>query len=387
MSKYLKLNSATVQICLIFFSWKVLLILISLLAIQFIPLGYTDRFLGGGSENFKLAPELFSWANFDGEHYLSIAIFGYKGLEQAFFPVFSMLISFFAKPFSEGLLSSLINSTIVGLIISNASFLIALLLLYDLIRIDFSKKIAFLVITLIVFFPTSFYLGALYNESLFLLLAVLSFYSARKKKWFLASVFGMIASATRIFGVLLLPALLIEVYLQKEKISRSFWLVLIPLGLGAYMMYQYLTIGDGLAFYHIQPLVGEQRQSNLVVLPQVYFRYLKMMFTVDLHSPIYQTILLEFIVGIVFFILPVYGYFKKIRLSYLFYAFIGFLITTVQGSFSSVPRYVLVFFPSFIALALWLNQYPKLFKIILFIIFFIGLILESTLFFRVYWVA
>lgn len=387
MNKYLKLNSTTVRICLIFFSWRVLLILISILAIKFVPLGYTDRFLGGGSENFKLAPELFSWANFDGEHYLSISIFGYKGLEQAFFPVFPMLISFFAKPFSEGLLSSLINSTIVGLIISNSAFLIALLFLYDLLKIDFSKKIAFLVISFIVFFPTSFYFGALYNESLFLLLTVLSFYNARKKRWFLASIFGMVASATRIFGILLLPALLIEAYLQKEKISKSFWLILIPLGLGAYMMYQYLTIGDPLAFYHIQPLVGEQRQSNLVVLPQVYFRYIKMIFTVDLNSPIYQTVLLEFIVGIVFFILPVYGYFKKIRLSYLFYGFVGFLTTTVQGSFSSVPRYVIVFFPSFIALTLLLNNLPRFLRVLIFLGSILLLIIETTLFLRGYWVA
>ncbi|MDO8639251.1 MAG: mannosyltransferase family protein [Candidatus Daviesbacteria bacterium] len=387
MDKYLKLNSTTVQICLIFFSWKVLLILISILAIKFIPLGYTDRFLGGGAENFKLAPELFSWANFDGEHYLSISIFGYKGLEQAFFPVYPLLISIFAQPFSPDLLSSLINSTLVGLIISNASFLLALLFLFNLLRIDFSKKIAYLTPILILIFPTSFYFGAVYNESLFLLLSVLSFLSARKGRWFLASVFGMVASATRIFGILLLPALLIEVYLQKEKISKSFWLILIPLGIGAYMMYQYLTIGDPLAFYHIQPLVGEQRQSNLVVLPQVYFRYIKMIFTVDLHSPIYQTILLEFIVGIVFFILPIYGYFKKIRLSYLFYGFVGFLITTVQGSFSSVPRYVIVFFPSFIVLALLINNLPGFLRKLIVLGLILLLIIETALFLRGYWVA
>lgn len=387
MHKLFNLSLDTRRILLFFLVWKIILILVLLLSIRFIPLAVSDRYLGGGSINNKLAPQLFSWANFDGEHYLSISIFGYKGLEQAFFPVYPLLISIFAKPFSQDLLSSLINSTIVGLIISNASFLIALLFLYDLILIDFSKKIAFLIIILIVFFPTSFYFGALYNESLFLLLTVLSFYSARKKRWFLAGIFGMIASATRIFGILLLPALLIEAYLQKEKISKSFWLMLIPLGLGAYMMYQYLTIGDPLAFYHIQPLVGEQRQSNLVILPQVYFRYIKMIFTVDLNNPIYQTILLEFATGIVFFILPIYGYFKKIRLSYLFYGLVGFLITTVQGSFSSTPRYVLVFFPSFIALALFINQLPKLYKIIILFSFFIGLILESALFFRVYWVA
>lgn len=386
MNKYLKLSPTTAKIVLIFLSWRMLLIIVSFLAIRIIPLGYTDRFLGGGIENFKLAPAFLSWANFDGEHYLSIAIFGYKGLEQAFFPVYPLLISFFAKPFSSDLLPLLINSTIVSLIISNATFLIALLFLYDLIRIDFSKKIAFFVILLIICFPTSFFFGAVYNESLFLLLSVLSFLLARKGNWFWASVFGIIAAATRVFGILLFPAFIIEAFLQK-KYKKAFWILLIPLGLGIYMYFQYLTVGDPLAFYHIQTLVGEQRQSNLVVLPQVYFRYIKMILTVDIHNPIYQTILLEFITGIAFFILPIYGYFKKIRLSYLLYAFVGFLITTVQGSFSSVPRYVLIFFPSFIALALWLERFPKLFKLIFLLISTLFLIVEAALFLRGYWIA
>lgn len=386
MVKKLKLSEDSLKIIGLFLSWRLILIIISFFSIKFIPLAFQDRFLGGGPINYHLAPQLFSWANFDGEHYLSIAIFGYKGLQQAFFPIYPMIISFFAKPFSEGLLSSLINSTLVGLIISNAAFLVALMFLYDLIRIDFSKKIAFLVILLIILFPTSFYFGAVYNESLFLLLTVLAFLHVRRGNWFWASIFGMIAAATRIFGVLLFPAFLIEAYLQK-RYSRLFWIFLIPLGLGLYMYYQYITVRDPLAFYNLQDLVGEQRQSRLVLLPQVYFRYIKMFLTVDLHNPIYQTILLEFIVGIAFFTLPVFGYFKKIRLSYLFYAFVGFLITTVQGSFSSVPRYVLVFFPSFLVLALWFDRLPKLIKII----FLVGsaslLVVETTLFLRGYWVA
>lgn len=385
MNKFLKLSPETIKICLLFLSWKTLLIVISFIALSF-PLGNTDRFLGGGLQNFKLAPMFFSWANFDGEHYLAIAMYGYKGLEQAFFPIYPLLISFFARLFSQGLLSLLINSTIVGILISNGTFLISLLYLYDLIRIDFSKKIGFLTILLIICFPTSFYFGAVYNESLFLLLTVLTFLNARKGNWFWAAIFGMIAAGTRIFGILLFPALIIEAFLQK-KYKKLFWTLLIPLGLGLYMCFQYLTVGDPLAFYHLQILVGEQRQSNLVVLPQVYFRYIKMISTVDIHSPIYQTILLEFITAIAFFILPIYGYFKKIRSSYLFYIFVGFLITTVQGSFSSVPRYVLVFFPSFLVLAIWLDKFPKLLKIIFFLISIFLLIIETALFLRGYWVA
>lgn len=387
MISKLKLSSDIIKIILLFLIWRLTLFIISILAIQFIPLAQEDRFLGGGPKNFPISPEVFSWANFDGEHYLSIAIFGYKMLEQAFFPVYPKLISFFAQPFSYDFFSTLLSSTIIGLLISNASFLLALIFLFELISIDFSKKICFITILVLLVFPTSFYFGSLYNESLFLLLSVMSLYFARKKKWFLASIFGMVSAATRVFGILLLPTLFIEAYAQKGKLSKIFWLFLIPLGLGGYMLYQYLSFGDPLAFYNLQKIVGEQHQSGIVSLPQVYFRYLKMILTVDKLNPIYQTIWLEFIIGLLFFALPIIGYFKKIRLSYLFYAMSGFLLPTIQGSFSSLPRYVIVFFPSFLALALWLECKPRFIKILT-IILFIGLLfIETTMFLRGYWVA
>lgn len=386
MIKKISLSQNSLKIILLFLSWKVALIIISLLAVKFVPLAFQDKFLGGGPINYPLAPHFFSWANFDGEHYLSIAIFGYKKLQQAFFPVFPLLIAFFSNTVSGELILSQVNSIIIGLIISNTAFLLALFYLYDLLRLDFSHKIAFLTIILLLIFPTSFFFGALYNESLFLFLSVVSFLCARKGNWFLASLFGMVAAATRVFGILLFPALLIEAYIQKEY-SKIFWIFLIPLGLGLYMYYQYTIAGDPLAFYHLQNLVGEQRQSQLVILPQVYYRYLKMLISVNPFTALYQTVLLEFIIGILFFILPIYGYFRKIRLSYLFYAFTGYLITTVQGSFSSVPRYVLVFFPSFIILALWLDRLPKVLKILALSVSAFLLVIETSLFLRGYWVA
>ncbi|MCL4416693.1 MAG: hypothetical protein M1365_08375 [Actinobacteria bacterium] len=368
-------------------TWRFALIIISLFAVYFIPLGYKDRFLGGGSINYQIAPHFFSWANFDGEHYLSIAIFGYKSLEQAFFPVYPMLLSFFSKPNPLSLVSSLVNSTVVGLIISNASLVFALIFLFELIKMDFSKKIAYLTIILMLIFPTSFYFGAVYNESLFLLLTVLSFYSARKGNWFLAGMFGMFSSATRVFGILLLPALLIEAYQQKASFSKIIWIFLIFLGIGTYMGYLNFTIGDPLAFYHFQKLVGEQHQSGIILLPQVYFRYIKMIVSTSTQNPIFQTIILETITGLAFFSLPFYGFLKKVRFSYLIYAMLAFLIPTIQGSFSSTPRYVIILFPSFLAAALWVNSLPKLIKVLIIILSFCAFIIETALFLRGYWIA
>ncbi|TSC88558.1 MAG: Uncharacterized protein G01um10147_54 [Microgenomates group bacterium Gr01-1014_7] len=386
MRIFSKINTDTKIIIGLFLSWRTALIIFSLIALNF-PLASTSRYLGGGPINFQLSPELFAWANFDGEHFLSIAIFGYNELEQAFFPIFPMIINFFASPFSSNLLISILSSTIVGLIISNTSFFIALILLFELLNLDYSKKISFLTLIVLLCFPTSFYFGALYSESLFLLLSVSSFYLARKGKWIEASLIGAIASSTRVFGIILLPALLFEAWQQKVPFKKIIWLFMIPTGLGIYMIYQYLNFGDPLAFYNLQKEVGEQHQSGIILLPQVYFRYLKMLLTVDMQNPIYQTIILEIMVGITFFLLPIYGYFKKIRLSYLLYAIFGFLLTTVQGSFSSLPRYIIVLFPSFLALAIFVNSLPKFLRVIFLFISCLILFAETTLFLRGYWVA
>ena len=97
MNRYINLNTPIFKILLSVLTWKLILVVISFLAIMLVPLAQKDKFLGGGFKNFELSPQLFSWANFDGEHYLSISIFGYKHLEQAFFPVYPMLVSFFSK--------------------------------------------------------------------------------------------------------------------------------------------------------------------------------------------------------------------------------------------------------------------------------------------------
>lgn len=379
--------SSTLKILLLFFSWRFLLILALLFAIHFVPLGSVDRFLGGGPGNYRIAPEVFSWANFDGEHYLSISIFGYKEFEHAFFPVYPFLITFLSIPFASDLQNLLLASTIIGVLISNISFAIALVILFKLLELDFSKKIGLATIILILTFPTSFYFGSVYSESLFLLLSVSTFYFARRKKWLLASIFGILASATRVFGILLLPALIAELFLQKEKLSKAAWIFLIPLGLLAYMYYQHLTTGDALAFYHLQERVGEQHQQGIVLLPQVFFRYVNILLHVDYSQTIYQTIILEFVTGVLFFLLPIYGYFKKIRFSYLIYAMLGFLLPSIQGSFSSNPRYILVLFPSFLAAALWFTNTGRTLKAIILFSLIVMLVLETTLFLRGYWVA
>lgn len=383
----LTFKSDIANIIAIFLVWRLALFTVLAYALKHLPLGFTDRFLGGGALNYQQNPWLYSWANFDGEHYLAIAINGYKGLEQAFFPVYPLLMSFLAGPFYENTDLALFPSAVAGLVISNTAFLFALIFLFKLLTLDYSKKFAYLVLFLLLSYPFSFYFAALYNESLFLLLAVLSFYFARKNNWVLASIFGIVSSATRIFGVLLAPSFLLDLWRGGKLKKYGLYAAIIPLGLLLYMFYQWQTVGDPLAFYRLQKLVGEQHQSGLTLLPQVYYRYVNMFLTVDTSNPIYQTIVLEAVVGIAFFLLPIYGFFKRMPLSYVFFALAGFLSPTIQGSFSSVPRYVIVFFPSFIALAFLLSKLPPLPRYAYIAVSTLVMFFEAALFLRGYWVA
>ncbi|QQG43509.1 MAG: hypothetical protein HYW45_00630 [Candidatus Daviesbacteria bacterium] len=379
MKKFWPISNFKV-IFLIFLSWRLLLLLVFFVSLQ-LPLAGRN-FLGGGLQNYLNTPWLFAWANFDGEHYLSIANIGYKGLEQAFFPIYPLLMHIL----SVGVGINLTNLTISGLLISNLSFLLSLFLLWKLLLIDYRKKIVYLTIFLLLVFPTSFYFGAVYSESIFLLVSLAAFYFARGKHWVWATIFAILASATRVFGFLLLPAFFLEAWQEREKFKNFWWIIFIPLGLLAYMYYQYISVGDPLAFYKLQKIVGEQHQSGVTPLPQVYFRYLKILFSVDPTNPIYSTMILEFFTGILFFILPILGFFKKVRWSYLFYAAAGFLLPTLQGSLSSVPRYVMVFFPAFLILAIFLTSFPKL-KIVWLTASLFWLVFETALFLRGYWVA
>lgn len=358
-----------------FLSWRILLFVILFFAVKFVPL--QQNFLGGGMQSYLRSPWLWAWANFDGEHYLSIAKDGYHLAEQAFFPLYPLLI----KLLGGGVWS--------GLIISNTSFFLALVGLFKLLRIDYSDKVSKLAVILLLLFPTSFYFGAVYTESIFLCFVVWSFYFYRKNKIFPASVLGMLASGTRVIGIILLLVYLLELFKEKIKWNkRHLWLLLIPLGLSFYMLYLYKVYGDSLMFLHALPAFGEQRSFTPILLPQVIYRYVFKILP-NLNYSYFAgtfTAIMEFVVGILFLIVSVISFFK-LRLSYAMLLTLGYIIPTLSGSFSSLPRYVLILFPAFILFSVWLDKSSKIIKTVCYTILFVALIISLSLFTRGFWLA
>jgi len=226
-----------------------------------------------------------------------------------------------------------------------------------------------------------------------------SFYAARIKKWWLAGLLGGLASATRLVGIVLLPALLWEWWQEKVKspfgprssgrgqkslayppgqakvktatknlklstalsILHSPVLYLVPLGLIAYMVYLQLNFDDWLYFWHVQPVFGAERSgSGFVLLPQVIWRYLKILFTTSFYHYNFWVAVWELGSVVIGCGLWVVGLLKKIRVSYMIFSFFAIIIPTLTGTFSSMPRYILVAFPMFIVLGLIKNKPLKI---------------------------
>ena len=364
-----------------FLIWRTGLILSAFIGIRFLP--SRGDYLGWKPDFYPTNPLLWCWANFDGVHYLNIAQGGYGLYQQAFFPLYPYFLRWLAPVFSKDYLLS-------GLFISHLAFIACLYLLYKLVKLDFKERIAKRSILYLLLFPTSFYFGSVYTESLFLALVLSSFYTARRKKWLIAGILGAFASATKFVGIFLFPALLIEWYQSRresknEDIKSFLPLLFIGFGLLFYMWYLQKTTGDPLYFIHVQPFFGAERTGGrIILLYQVFWRYFKMILTTK-ADVLYFAVWTELLASILFLALSVFAY-LRLRFSYFVFMVLAYITPTLSGTLSSMPRYVLTLFPGFILLALLAEKYRWL-KIIYPIIGGILLIIATILFTRGYFVA
>ncbi len=373
MKKYIAKYKFPVTIAALFLGWWVLLQVIFLFSFR-IPLH--KGFLGR-----------VPWANFDGALYLLISKYGYGLYQQAFFPLFPLLLAFSKNFF-------LVRVTGAFFVVY-LSFVVLLVLFTKLALLDMPKKSVVWSLVFLLLFPTSFYLVSIYTESFFLALSLGAFYALRKEKFVIAALLAGCASATRVVGVFLFPVVLIEyfLYLKKEKIPITSIGIVIKVialatlsmgGLLAYMGYLWNVYKDPLLFVHAQPHFGTQKTvGTITLLPQVVYRYVKIFLTVNPVSHDYLIALLEF-VSVFFFVGILLFYWKKIRPTYLFYSFCVILFPTITGTLNSEPRYVLAAFPVFFILGnisrIWI-------KVLLAITFGILLILLAAFFLRGYFIA
>ncbi len=292
--------------------------------------------------------------NFDGVFYLAISQFWYRGLDQAFFPLYPATI-WVASSFFR------VSPSAAGIIVSILSLFLLLLTLYKLIKYDRLKRSPVWALLFLLSFPSAFFLGNIYTESFFILLILTSFYAARKKHRVLACLIAGFASGTRVVGIFLLPALILEFYSQfkedkkrlKSVDSLTYFLpiIFIPAGLLSYMGFLWYKYADPLLFVHIQPAFGAGRSGgDIILLPQVLYRYVRIFLTVPPSTLTFLISLLEFVVLIFGVVILLLAFKKGIRRSYILFSSCALVFPTLSGTLSSMPRYILVAFAIFIFL-------------------------------------
>jgi hypothetical protein len=244
-------------------TYPVIVGLVHLLIVQLVAsLAYRFGTVREDSAPFQYVPQpLDGWAGivvepfrqWDGFWYKLLAEQGYAAQPSAY-PAFWPLYPWLMRG-GERLTG--LPTEVVGYLISNVAFILALIVVYRLVALDFDRTVARRTLVALALFPTAFFFSAVYTESLFLLLAAGALLAARTQGWFLAGLLGLLAALTRSQGVLLLAPFAV-LFLQQHRLDWRRWFpnalwALLPAGGPALFAWILDRQGiDPLAFVEVQ---------------------------------------------------------------------------------------------------------------------------------------
>lgn len=287
------------------------------------------------------------WNQWDSLRHLRLAETGYTnvGTERYDifgFPLYPWLVRVFAFVFRDYLLSAFI--------VSGVATVAAGLSLHRLARLDFPDSLARNAVWFMLIFPTSYFLHINYNESLFIALALGCFLAARQQYWALACFLGALLCMTRVNGLVIIPALLTEAFLQYRASRKWQWqwllIAVVPAGFGVYLLLNQYVTGDAFTFL----AVGRQNFNKSLGVPWNAIRGAYN----DIWSPDPAKALMSGVQEFVFVIIGAVGTIAcgfLLRSSYTVWMAGNWLIFTCTNFIIGVPRYTLVMFPIYILFA------------------------------------
>jgi hypothetical protein len=342
----------------------------------------------------------FPVIRWDGDWYLAIARHGYALAggpspppRANFLPLYPLLVGALGRvgmPLSAA-----------GAIISIGWLVIALLALASLCELELAEGHPWartgtvrLTLLVLVLSPVSFVFSAAYAESLYLAMSVATFLFARRGQWARTGVAAGLASATRGPGVLLLlPALLLYLYgpradrapergpsgmRPRYRVRRDIaWLGLAPAGLVAYGAYLGLSGASPLAFLRTQRVYWHHvlawPWTTVWDAARAAWADAHGILTGSHHSTMFGTFpgasiatgwenLLPFL-ALLLAVPALIAVWRRLPVAYGAFvtAAIGLnLVTPVTGwPLQSLPRYLSVLFPLFMAAGAWLAVHPR----------------------------
>jgi hypothetical protein len=357
-----------------------------------------------------------AWGHWDAVWFVRIAEHGYGLKRAAFFPLY---------PMAMRAVTGVVGRTdLAGILVSSICYTAALIILYRLVKEEFDARTALWAVVLLSFAPASFFFQAVYSESLFLFMTVASFAAARKGHWMLAGTAGLLATLTRSAGLTLVVPLA-WMWLEQRRgnaitlpgsvarqpllsarparLSSLGWLLMVPLGLGLFMAYTWVRFHNALLFVAAQnywhrhfsfPMVAVVRGARaalgsakaIVSRPDVFFRLERLP---QRDQWITMGNLTAFL-ALLFAAALLYVCWRRLPASYTVFALAALLLPlsfpTHSTPLLSLPRFVLVDFPLFIAFAVVLVKRPVARWAVL-VVMVAGLILLTTTFASGMWVA
>jgi len=184
------------------------------------------------------------WARWDSIWFLRIAEHGYGAAEEAsaaFYPLYPLLV---------GVLGRILlgHYVLAGVVVSLAATLGSLALLYRLAETKLGLDGARRAVLYLAVFPFAVFLQAVYSESLFLFLALGAFVLAERGNFSGAGVAAGLAWLTRPLGVALLPALALIAWRAPRREQALLRLAAAPVVFALYPLWLWWRLDDPLAF-------------------------------------------------------------------------------------------------------------------------------------------
>ncbi len=190
------------------------------------------------------------WARWDSVWFLRIAHHGYVSPSHAdapFYPLYPAALAGLGRVFAS-------HYVVAGIVLSLAASLAAFHLLHRIADERLGADSARRAVLYLAVFPMSFFLIAVYSESVFLLLSLAAFVLAERGRWAGAWAATALAMLTRAAGFALLPPMLLLAW-KSDRRRQALAGVAIPLaGFALYPIYLAWKTGDGWAFKNSETL-------------------------------------------------------------------------------------------------------------------------------------
>jgi hypothetical protein len=276
------------------------------------------------------------WARWDSDWFLKIAEQGYSwpSSTPAFFPLYPFIVAGLGWVLGG-------HAVLTGVAVSLAAGAAAFALLYRLTFDRLGEDVARRTLLFLAVAPTSLFFGAVYSESLFLLLAVAAFLAAERGRFWQAGAVGGLALLTRSAGVALVPALIVLAWRAPDRRRALAGVALAPVLFSLYPLLLAVWIGHPFAFVEAQKVVWERRLSPAGPLGGIV-------------AALQHRELLDLGVAAALVVLGVVAW-RRIGAAYGVYtlASVAMPLTFVSDKFPlwSMQRLAVVVFPAFMALA------------------------------------